>query len=81
MKLKQLGANQTELHMDNGVRVLFSYQTPVAAIKGEKGFYTARKWSRTTTRHVKQWTCSQENLNVSWQEEPQPFFDVLAACF
>ena len=31
MKLKQIGSNMTELHLNNGTIVLFSYETPVAA--------------------------------------------------
>ncbi len=33
MKLKQLASNMTELELNNGTRVLFSYETPVAAVR------------------------------------------------
>lgn len=63
MNLKPLGANKTELTLTNAsgqrVRVLFSYETPVAAdILTESGteFYiTDQYYSRTTTKHIKSW--------------------------
>ena len=56
MKLKQIGANQTELHLNNGTIVLFSYETPVAAIGvGVNRLKTSKKWSRTTSKHITQW--------------------------
>lgn len=65
MKLKQLGANMTELHLNNGTIVLFSYETPVAAFN-LMGFTngcqtrcavikTNKKWSRTTSKHITKW--------------------------
>lgn len=63
MKLKKIGTNQTEVVLSNGTRVLFSYETPVAAIT-HNGVYvqTSKKWSRTTTRHIAQW----------WRANPLP---------
>lgn len=56
MKMKNIGSNQTELSLDNGVTVLFSYQTPVAIHIPGKGYYRAeRMYSITTTRHVNKW--------------------------
>lgn len=56
MKLKQLKANQTELHTDNGTVIFFSYDTPVAAQLHTGGFIrTAKKWSVTTSKHINQW--------------------------
>jgi len=58
MKLKQLGANVAEVYM-GGVVVLFSYETPVAVyLEGGIGggwYVTGKKWSRTTSKHVKLW--------------------------
>ena len=70
MKLKPIGSNQTELQLGNGVLILFSYQTPVAAkINGE--FYkTEQRFSVTTTKHVNNWC----HLAVT---RPQAFFDNL----
>ena len=70
MKLKQLGSNQTELVLNDGTQVLFSYETPVACWKNGQFYSTAKKWSQTTSRHINKWA----NLPVS---KPQAFFDVL----
>ena len=56
MNLKPLGANKTELHLDNGAVIFFSYKTPVAAQKSEGGFIrTNEHYSRTTSKHITQW--------------------------
>ena len=56
MKLIPIAANQTELSLDKGVVVFFSYQTPVAAfIPGTGYLRTSQKWSRTTSKHINQW--------------------------
>jgi hypothetical protein len=70
MKLKQLGSNQTELVLNDGTQVLFSYETPVACwIEGQ--FYrTDKKWSQTTSRHINKWAHCALN-------KPQSFFDAL----
>lgn len=82
MNLKQLGANKTELTLTNKegqrVRVLFSYETPVAAdILKEDGtsFYvTEEYYSRTTKKHISSW-CPVADAEVM----PQSFFDELVA--
>ena len=52
----EISANCCELRKANGVRVLFSYDTPVAAFIPSKGFVrTVEKYSVTTTRHVNAW--------------------------
>jgi hypothetical protein len=57
MKLEIVGSNMTELSFDNGTRVLFSYNTPVAAYSNALGGYvrTEEKWSQTTSRHISKW--------------------------
>jgi hypothetical protein len=79
MKLKQLAPNQTEVTID-GMDILFSYQTPVAAVSrgllGGIAYITGKKWSRTTSKHINQWLASKK---YSTQKlEPQIFFDNLA---
>jgi hypothetical protein len=55
MKITPIASNMTELTLSNGIRVLFSYSTPVAC-ELNSGFYkTNKKWSNTTTRHVNKW--------------------------
>lgn len=72
MKIKPLGANQTELETSNGL-VLFSYQTAVACFLYGKGYFrTEQKWSVTTSKHITRW------LNGNTAEvKPQAFFDNL----
>lgn len=63
MKLKQTGSNQTELHLNNGTIVLFSYETPVASKTTEQYnnreflhyLRTNTKYSCTTTKHINNW--------------------------
>lgn len=55
MKLKNLSGNATELELPGGTLVLFSYQTPVAAITGESAIRTIEFYSKTTSRHINKW--------------------------
>ena len=49
MKINPLRSNQTELIFDDGAKVLFSYETPVAAYVPKRGYIkTSKKWSQTT---------------------------------
>jgi hypothetical protein len=79
MNIKPIGKNQTELRMDNGNVILFSYEQPVAAynLRGHDvgGFplcKTEKKWSATTSRHISNWTGSNTTPT-----RPQSFFDGL----
>ena len=72
MNLTPIAANQTELTLNNGTQVFFSYKTPVAAYLSETGKFvrTSTKWSVTTSRHINKWldtrtaeTVDQEVLN------------------
>ena len=58
MKLNQIKANMTELTLNNGVRILFSYETPVAGWDGIGPFRTDTHYSPTTTRHINQYLFS-----------------------
>ena len=70
MKLNQLGSNQTELVLNDGTQVLFSYETPVACWIDGQFYRTDKKWSQTTSRHINKWVhCALS--------KPQVFFDVL----
>lgn len=76
MNLKPLAANKTELALKDGTMILFSYETPVAAViedaDGESRVYrTEKKWSRTTTRHINSWFDRYHGT------KPQEFFDNL----
>ena len=54
--------------------VLFSYATPVASYDKHTYGYsrTAKKWSKTTTRHINKWLDG-----VQAPELPQSYFDNL----
>jgi hypothetical protein len=55
IRLRQIGSNQTELQV-GGLRVLFSYETPVAGhIEGRGYFRTTEHYSTTTSRHINQY--------------------------
>jgi hypothetical protein len=52
MKLNKIGSNQTEITTARGDKVLYSYETPVAAWTERGAFRTATKYSVTTTKHI-----------------------------
>ena len=52
MKLSQIGSNQTEITTARGNRVLYSYETPVAAWTEQGAFRTSTKYSVTTSKHI-----------------------------
>ena len=53
MKLTPIAANQTEVSINDGTQIFFSYKTPVAAYLPEKGYVrTSQFWSVTTSRHI-----------------------------
>ena len=56
MQLTPIAANQTQLNLNDGTEVFFSYKTPVAAYCPSKGYIrTAKYWSVTTSRHINKW--------------------------
>jgi len=55
MKLNSRGSNCTEVEVE-GVTVLFSYSTPVAAHIADVGFFrTCEQFSSTTSKHINGW--------------------------
>jgi hypothetical protein len=82
MTLTPIKANMTELELD-GMRVLFSYRTPVAALVREETaegaswhqYRTEKRWSNTTTGHINTWN----PLGGAYGLKPQEFFDSLGA--
>lgn len=66
MKVKSLGNNKTELHLNNGTIIFFSYETPVAAYLCIGGFIkTDIKYSATTSKHINQWLAGANARVVS----------------
>ena len=81
MKLKQHGANQTQITLADGTVILFSYETPVAAFVPGTGYCrTDRHFSRTTSKHITQWLARHEERAPFGcvKLQPQSFFDNLA---
>ena len=53
LKLNRLGANVTTLSIPDGLEVMYSYNTPVAAFVPGRGYLvTSTKYSRTTSKHI-----------------------------
>ena len=80
MKLKLIGANQTELQLEDGTQVFFSYETPVC-VRTEamhcgqmqtRVCVTTEKYSRTTSKHINNWVA---NLSDIIQMVPQSEID------
>lgn len=69
MKIKPIAANQTELHDNSGTIILFSYETPVAAIlPSGRAVRTSTKYSVTTTKHVNKWLQAMGNVETVAQD-------------
>jgi len=54
MELQRQGANVAVILFNDGARILFSYDVPVAAYFPAAGGFvkTDKYWSRTTTKHI-----------------------------
>ena len=53
--VNRLSANMTQVVTDKGHTVLFSYETPVAALVDDCYVKTSRQYSPTTNRHISRW--------------------------
>ena len=70
MKLKLIGANQTELQLEDGTQIFFSYETPVCIIteamhlskKQTRVCVTKEKYSRTTSKHINNWVANLSDI-------------------
>jgi hypothetical protein len=80
MTLNPIGPNVNEVYLGGGLTILFSYKTPVACAwtngKGITLYKTAKKWSKTTSKHVNKWL-SIWTLPEAATEKPQEYFDSL----
>lgn len=80
MKLKPISTNCTEITTKDGTEILFSYETPVAAINPAKGglvLVTSRKFSNTTTRHINKWLETKSFTGKDFRS--QEYFEELEA--
>ena len=56
MKVINLGANKTQLNLNDGTEVFVSYETPVAAkLPNYEYIRTATYYSKTTSKHINEW--------------------------
>ena len=56
MKLQPIAPNCTQISKGDGTRILFSYESPVAAFIPGRGYVrTDKKWSNTTSKHINKW--------------------------
>lgn len=67
MKIKRIGQNEIELY-HNGIIVLFSYETPVAALVLDGTAYcTTNKYSSATSSHitkaVRRWGARRQDVD------------------
>ena len=80
MKLTPVKSNMNVVEIGDK-KVLFSYQTPVAAIVKiggmEQAIRTQKKWSNTTSRHITEWSKTFPPYLNNWDTKPQEWFDNL----
>ena len=66
MILRQLGSNQTELSLNNGDSIFFSYETPVAGFASGVGHFKTSTWySSTTSRHINKYFKHIDSNNIT----------------
>jgi hypothetical protein len=74
-KLKSIGSNMATISTVDGTVILFSYETPVAALlPSGRHVKTSKKWSPTTTKHINKWLVG---VSSPVEELDQNFFDSL----
>ena len=53
MRIVKMECNQVVVEFDDGLKILFSYKTPVAGFKPGLGYFqTDRFYSSTTNKHI-----------------------------
>ena len=64
MKLKQLGANQTEVQLSDHyeTQIFFSYEQAVCVRTANGCFVTDKKYSQTTSGHINNWVANQSSI-------------------
>ena len=56
LKVRNIGSNQTQVHVNDRIVILVSYETPVAAhVEGRGYFRTSQYHSNTTSKHIARW--------------------------
>ena len=64
MKLKLIGANQTEVQLSDHyeTQIFFSYEQAVCVRNGDGCFVTTEKYSRTTSKHINKWVAGLSSI-------------------
>ena len=64
MKIKLLGANQTEVQLSDHyeTQIFFSYEQAVCVRTADGCFVTTEKYSRTTSKHINNWVANLSNI-------------------
>ncbi len=64
MKLKLIGANQTEVQLfdQHETQIFFSYEQAVCVRNVNGCFVTTEKYSRTTSKHINKWVAGLSNV-------------------
>ena len=64
MKIKLLGANQTEVQLSDHyeTQIFFSYEQAVCVRTADGCFVTTEKYSRTTSKHINKWVSGLSNI-------------------
>ncbi|NDC88166.1 MAG: hypothetical protein EB075_05065 [Bacteroidetes bacterium] len=80
MKLTQITITSTQVSLADGTEVLFSYQTPVAALVPGRGWMRTDKfYSITTSRHINKWLEVNASSHAEVAEVDQWEIDKLVA--
>ena len=64
MKIKIIGANQTEVILADHyeTQIFFSYEQAVCVRTADVCFVTEEKYSRTTSKHINKWIANLSNI-------------------
>ena len=64
MKIKIIGANQTEVILADHyeTQIFFSYEQAVCVRTADGCFVTEEKYSRTTSKHINNWVANLSNI-------------------
>ena len=64
MKIKIIGANQTEVILADHyeTQIFFSYEQAVCVRNANGCFVTTEKYSRTTSKHINKWIANLSNI-------------------
>ena len=64
MKIKIIGANQTEVILADHyeTQIFFSYEQAVCVRTADGCFVTEEKYSRTTSKHINKWIANLSNI-------------------